>query len=585
MNVADFFRSKQSAELLEPQAYLSGLQVSSAQAAALLGISVARWGQLVTAHQDLEHAAVTTPGVRGARWPLRSILEFALRENRAVKTRIPALLPNPSGPRYVAASTRLPESPKSMFTSYLAYGGVEEQVKVEFFAPAQRSANGIDHPAVALVTPVWPSEVVVGIERLSQRLLHPDNPWFPILEGFLDDSAKHDDTAIALVLIPTAGRTENVSLLDEVEVLEFSVNDILSDRPRRPRKLKVPAKDVAACLGWKALPIWPSSTNTKTNLSAWSPDQTIEGVLPADWGELWGAAQWIASTEPSDALYASKQAVLHTIHHSIVSDLGHAKGSPSEGFRLGAQPAAPGAPSFPGQLPSFTDATDWAFNEASAPYFVTEPLFNYFGDSTFIRAAAICLDTLPPEWSYAVDKLQLSAEPSTNAVPGSQRRRRLETAIYTLDPTAQEISHYSMGPLAAPAALSHNVIAWCAPTAIPTVEEHQQSSASAKSDFRSILFVRTHDAQTVAIAMSVAGELVPLPWGSPGWYGEGALYKALRLAVMPEKYTSTEQLWQHEKQPTQFRNLLDAVTPQEPIVVDWLMLKSLVLGDRQLNGD
>lgn len=470
MSIFPFSRSQ--APSFAPNAYLEEF-VSGDEAAAVLKVTGGRWRQITGTRED-PHPLLTphvTPGVRGARWHLRDVLAYALAEDRETAVPMPPLLPLPSdpgtGPRYVQptdvpARVRLGRE----LTATGPFGSAT--VWAQWFEPTSAVRCGVRESSVLMVTPLWPStqfdvqQVVESVVREAvatagwSEHFRPGRDW------------------LTVVVLPVG----NDPLLRSVRQLVFTaaeVADLVMRRPLAARSVvaQMPAADVAACVGWPALPWWPEGTATRSLCALWEPGKPATTPVPASLADRARLAQWITRQEPWGRVTQADYAQLARMCDPARTDRRgfHAQVEPAEGFELAVDIrwdlSSPDQQ--PGQPDAFA-ALDQIMASQDVPADIEATLRPWLGDPTYAAPAHYDFDDLPDEWvglireglPYLDDKGDLDT-PRWRHLRQVHEQQTLELHPDTpMD--ADEWDFAVIGPLHAPVIVDEHGITFAAPT-------------------------------------------------------------------------------------------------------------------------
>lgn len=379
-----------------PDDYLHDAQVNAAEAAAILGLSGPRFRQ-ISGTRETPDPLLGPPrlekGVRGGRWPLRRVLEYGMHHGRSMRTPIPPLLPRPDGaPRYRPYG--VPEQVVSIND-----GGDRVEAWVQLFEAA---AFDVDELLLVL-TPLWPS--TTGSIRMALPAL---------FESFKQGSGlPRDAECPPAVVMPVV---EEHADLWRVPVLTPS--------PSEP-SYHAPYRDVARCLGWPAVPVWPKGTNSASAVAAWAPGRPVTVTIPAAWQARWTAAQYaLRMTDIAEdaELANSYLSVWWTVLNSMRNEQLFAPSSLPDGGEWAATLTLPEPPDTKLEV-SFIPAVDDVVSTLDAPGYVADTLLSYFGDWKYSGPHTIELTHLPSPWS---DRFEAARSAGPEATVEQLRTARLQ---------------------------------------------------------------------------------------------------------------------------------------------------------------
>lgn len=503
--------------------------VDGREAAQILGVSDGRWRQLTGTRADPKSplgAGIIEEGTRGARWPLRAVLEYALSQDRKITTPIPPLLPHPAErQRYESVRGRSYGAAPAAEIRIEQRGDRPVVVRGELFVPRGYDQAGTEVGSVLLVTPLWPTPDYavttrpVALRLAREAMMQPG--WAEITRG---------TPALTLVALPV-GSEHSFHHSPWVEVVEFDEPVLEALTSASVEQLdevqlsvhdvgyKAPATDVAACLGMPALPWWPEGTATASTCSRWATGQPVTLSHPPAAADRWQAKQWLLHHLHNDLWGA--EGITHVELLSLAESVDPARWEAGLTHKwepdlpAGFEVAAKLLPAEELDVPrgvSWFQALDVIARNAAIPLRVGRALLDYFGDPAFRGPATLPLETFPPEWTAS---LRTAARPNTT--PGA-RWDRVKTA-HTARTTSVGATPIMLGPLSAPAYVDDTCVTWLAPTGWDPENDEDCPGRAIPGGIMEAWFApaaHRDDRVVLGWARTVDDEMVPLPANPPG---------------------------------------------------------------------
>lgn len=544
--------------------------ISGREAARLLGISDGRWRQIVGSGEPLLGEPEKIPGRRGGRWRLRDVLAYAMASGRGCTQPIPGLLPHPARPRYTSIEGRVHGARAGWAVT--DEEGVEYEVWTQVFVPESWHRWGHDEPVLMLVTPLWGTTYVTEgdlVDIVSQTRTHPD------LSGILPRPGYPNGTSLVVVVVDQPAH-DGVSSEGGVPSLRSwrIPAEQLRDENRGQwfaASYDVPVTDVAGCLGWPGLPLWPYGTNTRAHLAAWRSGSTIEISVPEQHAPQHAAARWL---EHAATTNSERTADYLIAAHALVAHAPTPRVEPIAGWQRAATvtPARASRPDVDGDL--YAAVGDVA-RDPAVPAHVGDTVLDYFGDPIFSRPIHVRLDRLPQSWVTQITET-VTSEPRVSPPETLAARWRRILAAASGDEAASDASTYAMGVERTPVVLSSTHLTWCS----PHVEEFGDAD---RAGIEEILLARdSTNGRLGAWARPVAGShFYPMPlYAGPGLsFNETA---AVRAAVLGQPMSVTaEDRYGTDPLGTFLRSSQD----DEATVVSWSTLCDIACSQPTQDAD
>lgn len=446
--------------------------VNAKEAAALLQVSASRWRQVTgsrTTPDPIIGPGYTEPGRRGARWPLRRVLQYAMTTQRDLPTPLPPLLPHPDGdPRYSPSSSRTVRTSQPASTATPT-----TSAWIDLHQPRSRALCGHAEAPVMVLTPTWPTTTWPMISQMQPLV-------GAALQSHTWELELNELERLVIVIAPISegGFTRHVS--PDLRVYDVDAGWLEKARSMHAealssqailisaRRVEVPAGDIAAAIG-QPLPWWPAGTATSSTCPRWAPGHPVTVTVPADDAGRLEAAQWLrqptildrerATQRPTDLIGASLEQQARRLASMVLpTNQGHLK-PPMETSELpeGLEVAAHIAWPEPIDPPASVDPwplLDTLLDEESAPAHVVDELFGYFGDPRYAPVARIEFASIPDLWA---DLFRDQAKRCHVQPLRTPRWRTLQAA-------SPEGTPATFGPLDAPAIVDSHGITWLPPT-------------------------------------------------------------------------------------------------------------------------
>ncbi|WP_027467270.1 hypothetical protein [Curtobacterium sp. UNCCL17] len=391
-----------------------GATLTAQESARLLGISLSRFRQLAgtrAAPDPILGAPEKEHGVRGAAWHLEAVLRTALVRGYGSAESIPPLLPHPSEVRYQPA---FEQGARRIVT--IARGQRSHQVWAELYRPRGHGA-AYDLLVVTALDDDWfvtPEDDAA----IAQE-------FFGALPG--SQSTRH----LAVVHIPVAGKLYYVPNLVRVAVLHRDLFTSDGRNAPMPRWYNVPAQDVAACLGWDAIPVWPASCITAANVSMWAPGHPVPVVVPAATQALWNAALMVPTyrdAAPTELLRESYRTLEKELYNAVDQQRDDVRGELPDGTALAItlEPLPVPDDLRYGEKTSFFAAVSHITSTPGVPALVADAILTYFGDWGYSFPKTLHLQHLPDRWQAGFATLRRDAIALTDEEVSTARARRLQ---------------------------------------------------------------------------------------------------------------------------------------------------------------
>lgn len=539
------------AEMLSSKTLVPGLE-----AAQLLGVTAGRFRQMVGARGESKSPfgePVITPGVRGGRWPLRTLLQVAVEEGRDLHQPVPSLLPrmnNQARYRYIDGYEDHASSSESAF-------GVPQSLWVEIYEPIHDFTCGYQNPLIALITPFADSRYVLPrvAGKIAWNILRKHGyPFSPMQrEAF--------DPVLTVVENPQETDGTPSPWLSAVTVSFEDAQNEGGVHAAVWNKENVLATDIAACLGLPALPLWPEGTATATTIAGWSPGHPVVLPYQPKHEGLWAAMLWIREHGSG-----SGSASIEGLRKTLFDSLAHQQPQFDE-IPAGRECAIKMVITDPGPVEGSPDKTAWfvpaldtILSDDETPPFIGDSLCEYFGDQRFSRPQTLLRSTLSGTWVDWFAQLEKSARPIASSSP---RIRRLVRAAQKADP-GSSLTLAETGPLHAPVVFSTDTISWLAPSGYED-EDHDHPGNTRPRGATEILLTRDGESNILAGWWSTpAGELAPIPTGAPAWSGLGATLAMLRAAAGQLDWDDIAKRVRSEEASPSLARILKTVKPSSP---------------------
>lgn len=392
-----------------------GRQLTAAEAAKLLGVSLTRFRQLAGTRAEPDPVLgppVKSDGVRGAGWPLRAVLQAALV--RGADAGIPPLLPDPNRPRYRLST--LSEARRTV-TANQRFGD-KATAWVDLYEP-----TGYYGSALILATPLNGAYLSDGdLLRLTRKLAEQGSD-FP--------STCHGAT---IVRMPVAGDYDFVPAIRAVTTrLEDGQVDTVA-------AYDVPPADLAACLGWSAVPVWPADSVSPAVIAMWAPSSPVPITIPARMQALWSAAMLASRTadEASDETLRLSARTLEAHLYDAVRGRRNERLELPDGFESAVdwRPLSRPAHLDDAHTKDFFAAGSLLVSTAGLPAHATDAILGHFGDWAYSAARGIDLRGLPEQWAQAFGLLRQRATPLPDNERDTARVRALVAHAMELEPTS-----------------------------------------------------------------------------------------------------------------------------------------------------
>lgn len=385
---------------IAPDDYLHSFQVNAAEAAAILGLSGPRFRQVAGTRETPDPvlgAPQLEKGVRGGRWPLRNVLEYGMHHGRSMKVPLPPLLPRPDGsPRYRPYGQ--PEQVVSV---------IESGTRIEAWAQLfESTSHALGDEELFVLTPLWPTNT-----------WHIRTALPALFEAFVQGAGlPRETTCPPAIVIPVV---EEHSQLWRVPVIPPTFAE---------PAYHAPYEDVARCLGWSAMPVWPKGTNSASAVAAWAPGRPVPVSIPVAWQARWSAAQYALrmtniAEDPETA--ESYLGAWWSILSSMRSERLFTPELPASA-EWAAELALPELPEGPSPAVSFIPAVDDVVSTLHAPGYVADTLLSYFGDWRYSGPHTIELTHLPSPWSERFDAARTAGLAATEEQLRTARLQRLQ---------------------------------------------------------------------------------------------------------------------------------------------------------------
>lgn len=399
-----------------PDDYLQpGKSLTAAEAAKLLGISLTRFRQLAGTRAEPDPVLgppVKADGVRGAGWPLRAVLQAALA--RGATGGVPPLLPDPNGPRYRLST--LPEA-RRMVSVNQRFGD-EATAWADLYEP-----TGYYGRALILVTPLNGAYLSDGdLLRLTRNLAAQTSDFPSTCNG------------ATIVRMPIAGAYDFVPAIRAVTTrLENEQVDMVA-------AYNVPAADLAGCLGWSAVPVWPEDSVSPAAIAMWAPSSPVPITIPAHAQALWSAAMLAARTadEASDETLRLSARTLEAHLYDAVDGRRHENLSLDDGFESAVEwrPLPRPAHLDEAHTKDFFAAGSLLVSTAGLPAHATDAILGYFGDWAYSAPRGIDRRGIPDHWVQAFGLLRQRVTPLPDNERDTARVRALVAHAMELEPTS-----------------------------------------------------------------------------------------------------------------------------------------------------
>ncbi|MBD8537119.1 hypothetical protein [Plantibacter sp. CFBP 13570] len=511
-----FFRSSPIKQFSSEQALAPDTLISGEEGASLLGVSAGRFRQLAGSREEpgLFGEPVLEPGKRGGRWPLRRVLQVALEENRELSAPVPALLSMERGFRYRR---------RGGFATHLEGDQFEPSgdIWVDVYAPTERVRCGFEEPLLVTVTSLsessasFPALVRHAGNEAWRRYAGEHGTWGA-------SNHRNQIPALAVVEIPTGEYARPWCRAWDVSEKEAGGEwNVYSSN-------NVPAADVAAAIGLRALPWWPKGTATAASLAAWRPGYPVRFPFAPSTTALWNAMQWVrarAAGTSSESLEALRAALMMSIRVSAPRQK-----TPPEGFEEAAIIGIedPGPIDEPREgTPWFVPSLDDLLADASTPRVIGTTLINHFGDRRFSAPHQILRANITGMWVDWFERLEAGA--SSQIVHREPRWQRLIDRAQSEEPTS-DFKLTTAGPMNAPVLFTTDRIWWLAPSGYQS-ESQEHPSATKPPGVTEVLIAADSAANYPAgWWCTAAGDLAPWPTGLPERHDLAGIVQTLRAS-------------------------------------------------------
>lgn len=526
-----------------PDDYLTGLHVDGREAARILGFSAARFRQLSGTREQpapLLGPPTVEKGDRSGKWPLRKVLEFGIAQGRDMTIPAPPLLPHPAGtPRYRRSSV----PPRAVRIE--DDRGVVRESWAQLYEPTSVGAPCSAAPDLLLLTPLWPSEIRWSLRALAAR--------FVVDAGMSRRYADEAGSVLTVVEMPVAvGHSApwglHIELMASAAVVDPSPK---SWRDMGPAHRLVPFEDLAECLGWKGVPVWPEGTASSGTLAVWSPGNPVPLSVPVQWRDRWAGAQLAlrkaAELEETDPLLAASFRELEdSIHGMMRSQTRHPmRLDPGSTWAVDWQ--------IPDREPiahtaSFIPAMDAIAADPTWPAHLSDALLSYFGDRRYSLPVTVDLRTLPPVWRERFEALRRRSDPIPDVDRAAARIRRLERASWAASSEQPELLVDGRTLMAA----AGEQLTWLAWNGYDSHDVDDPALAW-QQDASDVLLVRSAEPRLVGGWLSTPdGRMSPLP-------SVRGSYDFVTLARIAQGV----DVWELRRSAA-LEQLLDTVTPDSP---------------------
>lgn len=477
--------------------YLADVHVAGNEIASLFGVSPGRVRQMAGSRENPD-ATLGAPrsGTNGtAEWPLRNVLQYAMLHARAAKTALPPLLPRPGTQiRYEAANNGRPLT--------LQVRTQTISIWAQLYRPAQRTTPHEDDGDVLLIVPLWPDSTSFAyVEIAAAYTRQTDSDWYNRLE----------DEAIALTVIELPS-TDPFAARGRVHTQYVTAGDLRAEGslPDTHRLSLISAADIAACLGWPAVPVWPEGTATAATVSVWAPGEPVPISVPAKWQDLWSAGRHAAiraekTVNPDMA--ASYRALDAAIQAHMLSDAQR----PYD-FADGTESAVEWNIDEPPKQNQgdWIPAVDDIVGSNDVPPFVADTLLRFFGDWRYSRPITLNRSTLPSEWRRRLEQMISTAKRiDTHGQQASARLRALErAAIDASGGTALPTIHQAGNTILA---ATEQTITWLAWNGYNTQTDDELSHAWPDNAAEILITMDPHSRRNSAWAATFDDDITALP--------------------------------------------------------------------------
>ncbi|MFZ2343960.1 MAG: hypothetical protein WAW08_05140, partial [Candidatus Microthrix parvicella] len=374
-----------------------------------------------------------------------------------------------------------------------------------------------------------------------------------------------------------------------------------------------PAVDIAACLGWPALPWWPKGTASRSLCALWEPGKPVTTDIPERLSDRRRAATWLASRtvdtpnifdafladafdDPSwlsrgratDVDYGALARMLDPAHTEGFADQQARRTTAvPDGFELAVnltwEPVSP-AP-VPAAQPM--RALDHVLGSLATPADLGRVILDWVGDPTYTLPAHCPWTALPEPWRQELQTpIADYVDEGDTTSPRWQRLLRahqtyLDEAGVTDDDQPRFVE---LGTLQAPAVLDEHGITFCSPTGYRPFRDDQEDqpgqALTAPDDdddkpFEVLLLTDAQD-QTRGLVRFVSGRIAPLPGKSQvmtGPIGQAAVIAAAVTGATTESVTGD---FVHYVEHDPLVELIGKATIDTPIVVSFGTLTETV---------
>lgn len=513
---------------------------------------------------------------------------------------IPPLLPLPNAvARYESIKGRVWNAPESVLLVDPDRATQNPGAYAQLFAPTAYNLCGHEQPPLLLLTSLWsdgqsPILTHANITRYVTQALQNAPGWTDMLD--------RNQPRLAVVIIPTA-TTDRV--YERVAAYEYDA-PVLFSLANQPKDLgawahrnhvnqllnvpaeeyQVPAADVAACLGWSALPCWPEGTATESTCSRWHPETPVDIAVPASMARNLEIGRWIAHRSGVDAADSDNLTALAALFDPVTrAQASEHKWNPDlpHGLQVAVRITWPDPMPKGSRTASPWTALDRLYADPATPPAIAADMHTWLGDPRYASSARLMFTDLPEPWT----RLFAAAAENPSTDDDTPRIRRLRAAAGDYTPEALSVSTF--GPLSTPAVLSTKEIVWLPPAGFSPEHPADAHPALAIPDDPhdppfEVLFIRSEGTGLVAgWCRTLAGKLAPLPaksqWGTGDEWNALILTAALEdlslqqiqdaqnrrfAAALAGDYTNPEDL----PMLRQIRQV-----PDRPIVVPWDDLK------------
>lgn len=581
-------------------------EVDAKEAAGVLDVSASRWRQITGSRAGTPDPIIgpgrTEPGRRGARWPLRRVLQYAMSTRRELPSPVPALLPHPDGqPRY--SSTRaqaIRTAPPAIPTTAWA----------DLYRPADRMLCGHPEPSVLLLTPTWPTTTWTMLPQLQPLLgaALASQTWdldleLSTLKSLVIVIAPVDEGTYR-PFAPTHLTTFHVTADGLRETRDLYVAAQSETSPSSwhliASRTDTPVRDAASSLG-HPIPWWRHGTATSSTCPRWAPGRPVTMTVPAGEAGRLEAAQWLQQPQVTHPLTQdgaaamgaplqeqARQLAAMTLPVGDLKDRLAQECELPDGLEVAAHVTRPASIDISDPVDPWPLLDLLLDDDRCAPHHVTKELHAYFGDPRYAPVAQIDLARLPTLWA----DLFLEARHSPTSIAASERWRRLQHAVADTSGTPT-----LFGPLDSPAVITDSSLTWLPPTgrhstssgapalALPGAEENPHEVLLVRENIRGWIrgWVRTLNGRLIPLPartqsdMGTHGDAVTLIAALNGQNPQELYDQSATAAIAHLDDTREGRPEQHHHDPIEDSSvihLLRSVT-EEPLTLTWAELQTI----------